>query len=762
MRAPDRLGAVKILVVGPGGREHAIVRALKRDDAVGEVHALPGNPGIAAEARCHTHISAQDGPALAEFAAAESYDLVIIGPEAPLAAGVADDLRRVGVAVFGPSQAAAQLESSKAFAKDVMAAAQVPTAQAVHAADPATAAAALDRFGTPYVVKDDGLAAGKGVVVTGDRAAALAHAEACFDVGGSVVVEEFLDGPEVSLFVICDGQNLVPLSPAQDFKRIFDDDAGPNTGGMGAYTPLDWLHGYTETGHTETGASATLDFTETVVEKVARPTLDEMARRGTPFVGVLYCGLAVTSRGVRVIEFNARFGDPETQAVLERLATPLGTLLYDAATGRLGAQRQLQWRDGYAAAVVMAAENYPDSPRKGDVISGVHRAEQVDGVAVLHAGTATDDAGQLITAGGRVLAVVGSGRSLQQAVDRAYAGVGQISWSGSQHRTDIAAKALAGQIEVGGQIDHGGQVDVDGQVSGAAALPGWVPAGSGKVRELYTPAPGSPWEGEEVLLMVATDRISAYDHVLSPGIPDKGRTLTQLSLWWFRLLESEGLRHHVVSTEVPDAVAGRGVIVRQLNMVSAEAIVRGYLSGSALAEYRQTGEVNGIGLPSGLQDGSALPEPIFTPSTKAEQGDHDENITFTQLEERIGSELAARLREASLRTYALAEARAREAGIILADTKFEFGLDDDGALILADEVLTPDSSRFWPAEDWQPGHSQPSFDKQFVRDWLTSEESGWARDGDLAPPTLPEDVVAATRQRYLDAYRRLTGHALPG
>ena len=734
----DRLDAVKILVVGPGGREHAIIRALQRDDAVGEVHALPGNAGIAADALCHTHIRAEDGPAVAEFAAAASYDLVVIGPEAPLAAGVADELRKVGVAVFGPSQAAAQLEASKAFAKDVMAAAMVPTAEAIHAADSTTAAAALDRFGAPYVVKDDGLAAGKGVVVTSDRAAALAHAAGCFDVGGTVVIEEFLDGPEVSLFAICDGQNLVPLSPAQDFKRIFDGDAGPNTGGMGAYTPLDWLHGYTETDET-----ATLNFTETVVEKVARPTLDEMARRGTPFVGVLYCGLAVTSRGVRVIEFNARFGDPETQAVLERLATPLGTLLYDAATGNLGAQRQLQWREGYAASVVMAAANYPESPRKADPISGTAQAEQLNGVAVLHAGTTEDDAGQLRTAGGRVLAVVGSGASLQAAVERAYAGVSQISWAGAQHRTDIAAKAMRGQISV------------------ASQFPGWVHAGSGKVRELYTPAPGSQWEGENVLLMVATDRISAYDHVLAPGIPDKGRTLTQLSLWWFQLLAAEGLRHHVVSTEVPEAVAGRGVIVRRLQMVEAEAIVRGYLTGSALAEYRETGSVNGIELPEGLQDGSRLPEPIFTPSTKAAQGDHDENITFAQLEASIGADLAARLREASLRTYELAEAKAQQAGIILADTKFEFGINDAGDLVLADEVLTPDSSRFWPADDWQPGQAQPSFDKQFVRNWLTSVESGWDRDAGLAPPALPDQIVAASRARYLDAYRRLTGHALP-
>ena len=729
---------MKILVVGPGGREHAIIRALKRDDAVTDVHALPGNAGIARDAQCHTHLSAEDGPAVAEFAAAGAYDLVIIGPEAPLAAGVADDVREAGIPVFGPSRAAAQLEASKAFAKDVMAAAGVPTAQAVHAADPATAAAALDRFGAPYVVKDDGLAAGKGVVVTADRSAALAHAEACFAAGATVVIEEFLDGPEVSLFVLCDGENLVPLSPAQDFKRIYDGDLGPNTGGMGAYTPLDWLQGYTETD--EQGRS--YDFTDTVVEKVARPTLAEMARRGTPFVGVLYCGLAVTSRGVRTVEFNARFGDPETQAVLERLASPLGSLLRDAATGSLGAERQLQWREGYAAAVVMAAENYPESPRKGDVISGVQDAEQLEGVAVLHAGTRDDD-GALVTSGGRVLAVVGTAASLNAAVDRAYAGVKQISWTGAQHRRDIADKALAGEIRV------------------AAQIPGWVHLSSGKVRELYTPAPGSKWEGQEVMLMVATDRISAYDHLLSPSVPDKGKILTQLSLWWFNQLAEEGIGHHVVSTEVPDTVAGRGVIVRKLAMVEAEAIVRGYLTGSALAEYRASGTVHGIQVPGGLEDGSRLPEPIFTPSTKAAQGGHDENITFAELEEKLGAELAARLRDASLRIYRLAEATARQAGIILADTKFEFGLDERGELVLADEVLTPDSSRFWPADEWQPGRAQPSFDKQFVRSWLTSGASGWDRAGDAPPPALPQNIVEATRERYLDAYRRLTGHDLP-
>jgi phosphoribosylamine---glycine ligase len=441
---------VKILVLGPGGREHAIVRALLRDPAVETVEAAPGNAGIARDVACRA-VDAADPDSVAALAAEGAYDLVVIGPEAPLAAGVADAVRAAGIPVFGPSQAAAQLEASKAFAKDIMAAASVPTAEAAHITTRAEAEHALRRFGPPYVVKDDGLAAGKGVVVTENYEDALNHAAACLSAGSTVVVEEFLDGPEVSLFVICDGQNLVPLSPAQDFKRIYDDDAGPNTGGMGAYTPLDWLAGYTET-----DGGVTRNFTEIVVDRVARPTVEEMARRGTPFVGVLYCGLAITSRGVRVVEFNVRFGDPEIQAVLERLATPLGGLLLDAATGQLGAERHLQWSDGYAADVVMAAENYPDTPRKGDSITGIAEAEAIDGVAVLHAGTAEKDGG-LVTAGGRVLAVVGTGGTLREAVDRAYAGVDRIGWSGAQHRTDIAAKALAGRINPGSPASEGPQ-----------------------------------------------------------------------------------------------------------------------------------------------------------------------------------------------------------------------------------------------------------------------------------------------------------------
>ncbi|MGO4433080.1 phosphoribosylamine--glycine ligase, partial [Paenarthrobacter sp. RAF9] len=335
--------------------------------------------------------------------------------------------------VFGPSKEAAQLEASKAFAKQIMAEANVPTAMARVATTAEEAADALDTFGAPHVVKDDGLAAGKGVVVTNDRDEALAHAQACFDAGGTVVIEEFLDGPEVSLFVLCDGRTTVPLSPAQDFKRIFDNDEGPNTGGMGAYTPLEW---------------APEGLVQEVIDRVAQPTVDEMARRGTPFIGVLYCGLALTSRGTRVIEFNVRFGDPETQAVLARLKTPLGALLQAAAKGELDTAEELRWSKDTAVAVVVAAENYPDAPRTGDRIRGLKKVDELDGVHVVHAGTKLDDEGKVVSAGGRVLAVVALGSDLVEAREKAYDGVELVQLEGSQFRTDIGGKAARGEIRV--------------------------------------------------------------------------------------------------------------------------------------------------------------------------------------------------------------------------------------------------------------------------------------------------------------------------
>lgn len=426
------LVTVKVLVIGPGGREHALVRSLLSDPTVSEVHAAPGNAGINKLVPSHA-IDANNPDAVAALAVRLDVDLVVVGPEAPLAAGVSDAVRAAGIPVFGPSMAAAQLEASKAFAKEVMAEAEVPTAMAMVAATAEEAAAALDTFGAPYVVKDDGLAAGKGVVVTKDRDEALAHAQTCFDAGGTVVIEEFLDGPEVSIFVLCDGRTTVALSPAQDFKRIFDNDEGPNTGGMGAYTPLEW---------------APPGLVQEVIDRVAQPTVQEMARRGTPFVGVLFVGLALTSRGTRVIEFNVRFGDPETQAVLARLKTPLGGVLLAAARGELDQADELRWSKDTAVAVVVASENYPGLPKTGDRIRGLKKAGELDGVHVIHAGTALDDDGKVVSAGGRVLAVVALGSDLVEARERAYDGVELVQLDGGQFRTDIARKAARGEIRL--------------------------------------------------------------------------------------------------------------------------------------------------------------------------------------------------------------------------------------------------------------------------------------------------------------------------
>jgi phosphoribosylamine--glycine ligase len=419
---------VRILVIGTGAREHAIVRSLVTGDSAdaNEVHAAPGNPGIAALATVHD-VDPMDGSAVAALAASLEADLVVVGPEAPLVAGVADAVRDAGIACFGPSRAAAALEGSKAFAKDVMAAAGVPTAMAHVCTTAEEVAEALDMFGAPYVVKDDGLAAGKGVVVTSDRHEALAHAQACIErrAGGSVLIEEYLDGPEVSIFCLCDGTTVVPLIPAQDYKRALDGDAGPNTGGMGAYSPLPW---------------APPDLVDEVVARVAQPTVDEMHRRGTPFTGVLYCGLALTARGVRVVEFNVRFGDPETQVVLARLATPLAQVLYAAAVGRLDQSIALRWRPEAAVTVVVAAHGYPGTVRAGDEIEGVADAETLAGVHVLHAGTSSTEDGSLVSSGGRVLSVVGLGADLIEARATAYAGLERIRLRGSHHRTDIAAR----------------------------------------------------------------------------------------------------------------------------------------------------------------------------------------------------------------------------------------------------------------------------------------------------------------------------------
>lgn len=416
---------MKVLVIGTGAREHALCRSLSLDPDVDALYCAPGNAGIADVAELRP-VDPLDGADVARLARELGAGLVVVGPEAPLVAGVADAVRAVGIPVFGPSGEAALLEGSKAFAKDVMAAAQVPTARAYVCTTPEETDEALAAFGPPYVVKDDGLAAGKGVVVTEDLETARAHALAC----DRVVIEEFLDGPEVSLFAVTDGTTVLPLQPAQDFKRALDGDAGPNTGGMGAYSPLPW---------------AGEGLVDEVLRTVLQPTVDELRRRGTPFSGLLYAGLALTSRGTRVIEFNARFGDPETQVVLARLHTPLSGLLYGAAQGILDTLPPLRWSEDAAVTVVIASHNYPDSPRTGDPVTGLDdvAAKDAPEAYVLHAGTRREG-GAVVSAGGRVLSVTATGTDLAQARERAYTAVSRIGLEGSQYRTDIAARAAAG------------------------------------------------------------------------------------------------------------------------------------------------------------------------------------------------------------------------------------------------------------------------------------------------------------------------------
>jgi phosphoribosylamine--glycine ligase len=423
---------VRVVVIGSGAREHALCVALSSDPEVSALACAPGNAGTRAVAE-PLAVRVADPQAIAALAVDWRADLVVIGPEVPLVAGAADAVRDAGIACFGPSEQAAQLEGSKSFAKHVMAAAGVPTARAWPVGGPAELETALDEVaalapGVPYVVKDDGLAAGKGVVVTPDRDAAVAHGRAVLDAGGAVLVEEFLDGPEVSLFALSDGTTVVPLVPAQDFKRRDDGDAGPNTGGMGAYAPLPW---------------APPDLVEEVLATVLQPTVDEMARRGEHFSGLLYAGLALTSRGLRVVEFNARFGDPETQVVLPLLETPLAGLLHAAATGTLAEHPPLRWRDGAAVTVVVAAPGYPEAPRTGDPVTGA------DGEGVLHAGTALAADGTVVSAGGRVLAVTAVGTDLAAARQAAYERVAGVRLAGAHWRTDIALAAVEGRIVVG-------------------------------------------------------------------------------------------------------------------------------------------------------------------------------------------------------------------------------------------------------------------------------------------------------------------------
>ena len=408
---------MKVLLIGSGGREHALATGLLRDPELEELHVAPGNPGIAAIATCH-QINTDENDAVIALAQQLGIDLVVIGPEKPLVQGLADDLRKAGFPVFGPSQAAAQIEGSKDFAKKVMSDAGVPTAKSFTCTNREEIERALDAFGAPYVVKHDGLAAGKGVVVTDDRNAALEHAL----LSPRVVIEEFLDGPEVSLFGISDGKNILAMQPAQDFKRAFDGDLGPNTGGMGAYSPLPWAQD---------------DIVEETLDLVLKPTIAEMAARGTPFVGLLYAGLALTTKGTRVIEFNARFGDPETQVLIPRLKTPLAQLLFKAATRDLKDHAPLLWSEESAVTVVLASEGYPAAPKVGEPIMGL---KSIEGSEIFHAGT-TSDGSIVKSSGGRVLTVTGMGADLTEARDKAYRVISGITLHGSHYRSDIALNA---------------------------------------------------------------------------------------------------------------------------------------------------------------------------------------------------------------------------------------------------------------------------------------------------------------------------------
>ncbi|MDO9398049.1 MAG: phosphoribosylaminoimidazolesuccinocarboxamide synthase, partial [Herbiconiux sp.] len=464
-----------------------------------------------------------------------------------------------------------------------------------------------------------------------------------------------------------------------------------------------------------------------------------LAAENTPFIGLLYCGLILTAKGIRVIEFNARFGDPETQVVLPRLRTPLSGLLFAAATGTLGEVARPEFSTEVAVTVVLASENYPGSPVTGRVITGLDRVDGIEGVSVMHAATDRDESGDeavIRATGGRVLSVVAIAPDFGLARDRAYGALANIRLEGSQHRTDIAARVAPAPADAGPA--------------------GWRPVYSGKVRDLFVPADTAPDAAPAALLVVASDRVSAFDHVLEPGIPGKGALLTQLSRWWFHQLAE--VPNHLVTggggvPAVPASVADRAMVVTALDMFPIECVVRGYLSGSGWKEYQATQSVCGVALPAGLRDGDRLPEPIYTPAYKAPLGEHDENITFERTVELVGADDAAALRDLSLAVYRRAAAVAEARGVILADTKFEFGRDAaTGEITLADEVLTSDSSRYWDAAAYDSGERTASFDKQIVRNWLAAN---WDQTG--TPPTLPHEIVEQTVRRYRELVERLTG-----
>ncbi|QPM89032.1 phosphoribosylamine--glycine ligase [Pseudooceanicola algae] len=422
---------MNILILGGGGREHALAWAVVQNPKCDRLIVAPGNAGIAAIAEC-ADLDILNGAAVVEFAEAQTIDFVIIGPEAPLAAGVADALRVAGVLTFGPSRAAAQLEASKAFTKMICDAAGAPTAAYARFTEAEPARTHIRQRGAPIVVKADGLAAGKGVVVAMDENAALAAIDDMFGgefgaAGAEVVIEEFMEGEEASYFILCDGETALPIGTAQDHKRAFDGDTGPNTGGMGAYSPAPVL---------------TDGVAERAMEEIIRPTLAEMVRRGTPYQGVLYAGFMIQDGQARLVEYNCRFGDPECQAIMMRLGGQVLDLLQAAAEGRL-AEARVNWSDDHAISVVMAAKGYPGGYAKGTQISGLDALPETATQMCFHAGTRSDGAGGILANGGRVLNLTARGSSLQEAREKAYAMVQAIDWPEGFHRSDIGWRALA-------------------------------------------------------------------------------------------------------------------------------------------------------------------------------------------------------------------------------------------------------------------------------------------------------------------------------
>ena len=421
---------MRVLVVGSGGREHAIVRKAAASSLVDEVHAAPGNGGIARQATCH-FVSDADVSGIVELAGSIKADLTVVGPEAPLVAGMTDALEAAGFTVFGPRAEAARLEGSKGFAKEIMNAAGVPTAGFATFVEYESAMAHLATISFPTVVKADGLAAGKGVMVVEAREEAEAAIRQCFvdrafgDAGLNVLVEECLVGHECSVLALCDGETILPLDPAQDYKRIFDGGKGPNTGGMGCYSPV---------------PRVPAELVEEIIETVHRPTIEELKRRGIDFRGVLYAGLMLTGEGPKVLEFNVRFGDPEVQAIFPRLESDLVELMLATTAGSLG-EHSLKWKDERCVSVILASAGYPESSSKGDVITGLDDDGQLEGLEVFHAGTAEKDGG-FVTNGGRVLAVSALDSTFKGARDKAYAGVEKISFDGMQYRRDIAAEVV--------------------------------------------------------------------------------------------------------------------------------------------------------------------------------------------------------------------------------------------------------------------------------------------------------------------------------